>query len=159
MQTLFKLSILLLLLLVSAPAVACFGPKLYVGTPGGMNGELLFHLAAIYVQEKTGVESVRIEYAEGETAGDLLQREKIDLGFSPSAIPDWSSILTVGDTLHLLSGTRPIENLQFTTVPKALKKLQRLLTREDLALLQQQVENGMLPAKAVRNLYMQRGWI
>lgn len=159
MRTFIKSLVLFLLLSISAPVVACFGPKLYVGTPAGVDGELLYHLVTIYVQEKTGVESERVEFAGDEAAEDLLQQEKIDFGFSQASSAKWPHLLSVSEELFLLSGPRPTEDLQFTTVPKALSKLQALLLQEDLALLRSKIEAGQLPAKAVRNLYMQRGWI
>lgn len=150
---------LLLLLFTALPATACFGPKLYVGTPAGEEGELLFHLAAIYIHEKTGVDSLRFEMEDGQTAQQLLQQEQVDLIFSRTADESWPALLQVGAELWLLSGPRPTDDLQFTTVPRTLKKLQRLLSTEILAALQQQVAAGVLPATAVRKLYMERSWI
>ncbi|HEY5672489.1 MAG TPA: hypothetical protein VIR78_02170 [Malonomonas sp.] len=149
----------LLLLFLALPAAACFGPKLYLGTPAGEEGELLFHLAAIYIHEKTGVESIRFELNNEQTPADVLQKEQVDLVFAPSASDDRPALLQIGAELWLLSGPRPIDDLQFTTVPRTLAKLQRLMTAEDLALLRQQVARGVLPAAAVRQLYRQRSWI
>jgi hypothetical protein len=160
MTTIFKsICLSLLLLLIALPVCACFGPKLYVGTASGVEGELQFHLLSLYIQEKTGVESIRVAMSEGQTANNLLQEEKIDFGFSTVPNDDWPHLLAVGEQLYLLHGPRPVADLQFTTVPKALKRLQKVLKVEDWTLLQQQVAAGALPAKAVRQLYMQRGWI
>lgn len=144
---------------LSLPVNACFGPKLYLGTPAGEDGELLFHLAAIYVQEKTGVESIRFEFSDGQGAEDLLRQEKVDLAFHPSASESWKTLLQVGNELFLLSGPRPTDNLQFTTVPRSLAKLQTLLTLQELTALRRQIAAGVLPATAVRQLYMLRGWL
>ena len=141
------------------PAAACFGPKLYIGSVAGEEGELLFHLAAIYIHEKTGVDSIRLEMTAEQTPTGLLQAEEVDLVFSVAPSQDWQSLLQVGNQLQLLSGPRPTDDLQFTTVPRALAKLQRLLNPADLAQLQEKVAAGTLPAKAVRQLFMQRGWI
>ena len=150
---------LLLLLVIALPVSACFGPKLYLATPAGEDGELLFHLLAIYIHEKTGVESLRQELAPGQTAEGLLKKESVDLAVVPAASAAWPSLLQVGSELFLLSGPRPTDNLQFTTVPRALKKLQNLLKPQDLVLLRQQVAAGVLPAGAVRSFYLQRGWL
>ena len=147
------------LLLFSVPAGACFGPKLYFGTMPGANGELLYHLVALYVKEKTGVESVRVELKPEQTVVCLLQDEKIDFGFSRTASSKWPTLLTIGDQLFLLHGPRPTDNLQFTTVPKALARLQKVLLPVELEALREKVKAGVLPAQAVRTLYMQRGWI
>lgn len=148
-----------LLLLIALPTSACFGPKLYFGSVAGEEGELLFYLVTIYVQEKTGVESTRIEMTGEQTGVDLLRQEKVDLVFAAVASDQWPYLLSVGDELFLLSGPRPTDDLQFTTVPKALSRLQARLQVTDLVQLRQQVAAGVMPAKAVRNLYMQRGWI
>lgn len=150
---------ILLVLFCALPALACFGPKLYVGTPVGEDGELLFHLAAIYIHEKTGVDSIRFEIGSEQTAEEMLQQENVDLVFSQGPHSEWKSLLQVGTELSLLTGPRPTDDLQFTTVPRTLKKLQKLLKTEDLIALRQQVADGVLPAKAVRNLYMERSWI
>ncbi len=151
--------LLILLIFISSPAGACFGPKLFVGTPSGEDGELLFHLVSIYIKEKTGVESLRQELAAKQTAEGLLQQEEVDLVFAPQQSPNWNSLFQVGEQLFLLSGPRPTQDLQFTTVPRALSKLKRLFKVEDLAKLRQKVASGVLPAKAVRSYYMQEGWI
>lgn len=159
MLALIKYIIILGLLLIALPAGACFGPKLYVATDAGEEGELLFYLVAIYIQEKTGIESTRFEMAPEESGENLLLQDKIDLVFASAANKKWPSLLVVADELFLLSGPRPTDDLQFTTVPKALSRLQSRLKSADLVLLRQQVAKGVLPAKAVRTLYMQRGWI
>lgn len=149
----------LLLVLFALPASACFGPKLYIGTGPGEEGELLFHLAALYLHEKTGVDSIRFEMNQEQSAEGLLQQQQVDLAFHSQAGSNWKALLQIGTELWLLSGPRPIDDLQFTTVPRALQKLQRLFTADDLSLLRQQVAAGTLPATAVRSLYSQRGWI
>jgi hypothetical protein len=141
------------------PASACFGPKLYIGTPAGEDGELLFHLASIYIHEKTGVDSTRFEMTGEQSAEGMLHQDQVDLVFSPHAIAAGKVLLQIGTELWLLSGPRPTDDLQFTTVPRTLKKLQRLLTVEDLSALRQQVAAGVLPATAIRKLYMERSWI
>ena len=159
MTSSIKYFFVILLLLIALPASACFGPKLYFGSDAGEEGELLFYLVSIYVKEKTGVESTRIEMTGEQTALELLLQEKVDLVFAPVDSEQWSHLLSVGDQLFLLSGPRPTGDLQFTTVPKALSRLQARLKSADLDQLRQQVAAGVLPAKAVRTLYMQRGWI
>lgn len=149
----------MLLVLVALPAAACFGPKLYIATPAGEDGELLFHLAAIYLHEKTGVESIRFELTEEQTAEQVLQQEKADLAFQQSASQTHKALLQLGTELWLLTGPRPTDDLQFTTVPRSLTKLQRLLTVQDLVQLRLQVAAGVLPAAAIRQLYQQRSWI
>lgn len=159
MTVLVKYLLVMFLLLLALPLGACFGPKLYVGTAAGVDGELLYHLVTLYVQEKTGVESIRVEMTADQTAEQLLRQEKVDLVFSAAAGEPWPSLLTISEELYLLTGARPTDDLQFTTVPKALSRLQALLQATDLPLLRQQVAAGVLPAKAVRTLYRQRGWL
>lgn len=154
-----KTLLAILLLLTALPVSACFGPKLYIGTPAGEDGELLFHLADIYLHEKTGVESLRFELTENQTAEAALQNEQVDLAFQRSASQTRPALLQLGDQWWLLSGPRPTDDLQFTTVPRTLAKLQRLMTAQDLAQLRQQVAAGALPAAAVRQLYQQRSWL
>ncbi len=159
MVTFSKLIIALLMLLIALPASACFGPKLYLATAAGEDGELLYHLLSIYIKEKTGVESIRVEIGAQETAEGLLRQEKVDLAFQDTASATWDSLMDVDKELFLLTGSRPTTDLQFTTVPRTVIKFDKLFKSEDLRLLRKQVASGVLPATAVRQLFMQRGWI
>ena len=67
---------LLLVLLVSAPARACFGPKLFVGAGPEIQEEALFALLTLYIQEKTGVVSTRVEIAKNQRPLDLITNGK-----------------------------------------------------------------------------------
>lgn len=149
----------LLLFALVLPASACFGPKLYIGTPAGVDGELLFHVVAIYIHEKTGVDSLRSVLNEQQTPLSVLRDGQVDLTFAEAPSGDWTTLFQPDNALWLLSGSRPTDDLQFSTVPRALQKLQRLFSPADLALLRQLVAAGTLPATAVRSLYMERGWI
>ena len=71
----------LLILLVSAPVQACFGPKLFVGVGQSVQDEALFALVTLYVQEKTGVGSTRIKIETGQDPLALISGEKADLVF------------------------------------------------------------------------------
>ncbi len=141
------------------PAVACFGPKLFIGTEPGLAGEMRFHLVALYLHEKTGIESQRVEFVPGETALAAIAAEKIDLGFSlpDDAAPEPRLTLETGRVLY--SGKRPLEDLQFSTVPRALAKLQQRLAGEDLSGIEQEIAAGVLPAAAVRHFMLREGWI
>ncbi len=148
----------LVLLLFCAPASACFGPKLYVGVPSGADGEILYALVSLYVKEKTGVESVSVPL-EGEGGVELIRQEKIDMAFAGAPADGAEAILEIAGGPLMVSGPRPLNDLQFTTVVPALKKLGRLVTAEHLRQLAAEVARGAAPAAAVRNLLMERRWI
>jgi len=154
------LAALLALVLASGPpAVACYGPKLYVGIGSDSRQELLFALVSLYVSEKTGVESEKVALAAGELPAAALAEERADLVFSDVALPQGTTLLAVAGYPLLVSGTRPLTDLQFTTVAPALRKLATLLVPADLAALEARVAGGEKPLPAVRRLLMERRWL
>lgn len=146
-------------LLQPVPAQACFGPKLYIGAPVTTQGALLFELVALYVKEKTGTESVRVELKAGDDPLAALRGDKVDLAFAAAAPGPEPALLQVSGLPLLVSGKRPLEDLQFTTVGPALAKLNKLLQPQDLGALIQNVEQGAPPAATARKFLMAKGWI
>jgi hypothetical protein len=147
------------LLLVVQTANACFGPKIFIGTAEGLEGEMRYHLIAIYVHEKTGIDSTRVVLQPGQSALEAIAAEEIDLGFDLRRDTDTPVLLQLKEDQSLYSGPRPLNDLQFSTLSRALEKLNQRLTLEHLAQLRREIDAGVLPATAVRNLMQQQGWI
>jgi len=59
----------------------------------------------------------------------------------------------------LVAGSRPVNDLQFTTVLPAVAKLNRLLTSADVELLVRQVEVGKSAMSVARKFLMGNRWI
>lgn len=146
-------------LLSPIPAQGCFGPKLYIGTPLSAQGALLFEVVALYVKEKTGTEAVRVELKAGDDPLAAIRGDKVDLAFAAAAPGPEPALLQVSGLPLLLSGKRPLEDLQFTTVPPALRKLNQLLQPQDLEPLIRQLEQGAPAAATARKFLMAKGWI
>jgi hypothetical protein len=158
-QITFLVGIVLLAVLVSTPAQACFGPKLFVGVGSTTQQELLYALVALYVQEKTGVESTRVEVGVSQNPLDLLSAEKVDLVFVPVNESVNETVFQLSDLPPLVAGPRPVNDLQFTTVLPAVAKLNRLLTSADVELLVSQVETGKSAMSVARKFLMKNRWI
>lgn len=158
-QITFLVGIVLLAVLVSSPAQACFGPKLFVGAGSTTQQELLYALVTLYVQEKTGVESTRVEVNEGQKPLDLLSAEKVDLVFVAVNESVVETVFQLSGLPSLVSGPRPVNDLQFTTVLPAVAKLNRLLTNADVELLVSQVEAGKSAMSVARKFLMENRWI
>ena len=124
-----RCTLLLLFLLGTAPAWACFGPKLYIGVEPGAAGDLNFALVSLYIKEKTGVEAVRVAMAGKDAAAAVAAAAQVDLATAPAT--NSGALLTLPDGTILLAGQRVRDDLQFTTVLPALTKLQRLLAQAD----------------------------
>lgn len=150
---------LFLVLLAAHPAVACYGPKLFVGATADPRQELLFAVVTLYVQEKTGVESARVTLAAGADPAAELRGERVDLAFAAAAVPGAETLLAVPGYPLLVSGSRPLTDLQFTTVAPALRKLAALLTPADLQALEVRIAAGDKPLAAARRLFMERRWL
>ena len=155
----FIVASVLLAVLISGPVQACFGPKLFVGAGSTTQQELLYALVTLYVQEKTGVESTRVEVDVSENPLDLLSAEKVDLVFVPANKSINEAVFKLSDLPPLVSGPRPINDLQFTTVLPAVSKLNRLLTSADVELLASQVEAGKSAMSVARKFLMKNRWI
>lgn len=147
------------LLLLASTANACFGPKLFIGVPAGLEGEMRYHLIAIYLHEKTGIDSTLVVLQPGQSALQAIAAEEIDLGFDLRRDTKTPVLLQLDEEQSLYSGSRPLNDLQFSTLSPALEKLNQRLTLEHLAQLRREIHAGVLPATAVRNLLQQQGWI
>lgn len=147
-----------LVALLSAPVQACFGPKLFVGSGSSVQDEALFALVTLYVQEKTGVESTRVEIEEGQDPLALLHGEKVDLVFVLSDALD-NTVLHIASMPLLVTGKRPREELQFTTVLPAIRKLNRLLKQADVNLIISRIEAGDSAMAVAREFLMELRWI
>ena len=155
-----RLGLFLLLTLVLVPqlAGACFGPKLYIGVDAGPTATVLAELATLYLHEKTGVDSVRVELGAGGARAEL-EGGRVDLAVTGTVPAEGAPVLAVGTLGSILAGPRPLQDLQFTTVVPALKKLGELLTADDLRQLVAAVAAGQTPAAAARQLLQARRWI
>lgn len=153
------LLVVVVFMALAAPAMACFGPKLYVGVAADPRQETLFALVSLYVAEKTGVVSERVTLAAAADAGPELRAEKVDLAFAQAPVPGAETLLAIPGYPVLASGPRPLNDLQFTTVAPALRKLAALLTPRDLQELESRVAAGEKPLAAARRLCMERHWL
>lgn len=156
-----SLKILLISMLVLSlpqPAAACFGPKLFLGVPDDVPGRVLTSVVAIYVKEKTGIETERVELAGKDVITEILD-EKIDYGFSAVASAKVNVLVSVDGMPSLVSGPRIGEDLQFTTVLPALRRLEKLLRPQHVDEMARRVEQGALPMTAAREFLMQQRWI
>jgi len=149
---------LLLVALTCMPVQACFGPKLFVGAGQGVQEEALFALVTLYVQEKTGVESTRVDIENGHDPLTLLSGGKADLVFVLSENHD-DAVFQLADLPLIVTGKRPLEELQFTTVLPAIKKLNRLLKQADVELIISRMGAGDSAMAAARKFLMELRWI
>jgi len=148
-----------LTVMVAAPATACFGPKLYVGVAADPRQEMLFALVSLYVVEKTGVESERVILAADIAPGTELLAERVDLAFAAAPVAGAETLLAIPGYPLLAGGSRPLNDLQFTTVVPALRKLATLLAPRDLLELEARIAAGDKPLAAARRLCMERRWL
>jgi hypothetical protein len=149
----------LILLICSSTAFACFGPKLYWGVDTSEESRVLYALASIYVQEKTGVESVLVDLEEGQDPLLEMTEERVDLVFVREPSGSLNILIDIDSRPALVSGPRPLEDLQFTTVAPAMNRLAKRLTAADVSGLVTQVEAGVPPLAAARKFLMERRWI
>lgn len=150
--------LLLTTLLTAAPAVACFGPKLYIGSGEGPEQDFLYALVALYIKEKTGVESVRVPLAGNDPVTEVTAA-RVDLAFAPADEIRGTPVLAPAGFPRLLAGNRVRDDLQFTTVLPALRKLAGLLSPADLAAALTTVNQGGAPAATARLFLSSRGWL
>lgn len=161
LKTLFARALaglLLTALVVAAPAAACFGPKLYIGTGAGPEQDFLYALVALYIKEKTGVETVRVPLAGSDPVGEIAA-ERVDLAFVAPTDERGSAVLAPAGFSRLLAGARVRDDLQFTTVLPALRKLAGLLTPAELSQQIAMVSQGGAPAATARHFLFAQGWL
>lgn len=151
------IALLTLLAFIPAGASACFGPKLYLGAGADAKADVLFAVVSLYVKEKTGTETVRVSL-EGKDPLREIREERVDLALTPAG-GGATVLLHVSGWPGLASGKRPLEDLQFTTVAPALRKLSSLLTPAHLDGILRQVKGGDSPAAAARRFLAAQRWI
>lgn len=157
LRTLKILCLVMLVIFWASQALACFGPKLFLGVPDDAEGQVLTSLVAIYVKEKTGVETNRVDIDNQDVAEQIVA-EKLDYGFS-SNTDGLQVVLSVEGLLPLVSGSRILNELQFTTVAPALRRLQKILKPNHVELILREVQGGELPMAAARKFLMEQRWI
>lgn len=140
-------------------AQACFGPKLFVAAGQSVEEEVLYALVTLYVEEKTGVESTFVAVEKEVSALTLLTENKADMVFVPASTANEGAFFYLNGLPALFAGKRPLEELQFTTVLPAVKKLEKLINRDDIDRLIERVEGGESAMSVARKLLMQRRWI
>lgn len=148
----------LLMLLSASVAQACFGPKLFLGIPDDPRGRSLTALVSIYIQEKTGIETERVSL-QGKNALNEIRGDRLDYGFSSERVNGLHAVLEIEGLPILYSGPRILEDLQFTTVAPALKRLQKLLEPEHLDVIVSEISRGEVPMAAARRFLMDKRWI
>jgi hypothetical protein len=156
-RTLKIFCLVMLALFCSGQALACFGPKLFLGVPDDAEGQVLTSIVAIYVKEKTGVETNRVDIGRQDVAEQIVA-DKLDYGFSGNT-DGLQIILSVEGLPPLVSGPRIQNDLQFTTVAPALRRLQKLLKMNHIEQILKDVQDGDLPMAAARKFLMAQRWI
>jgi hypothetical protein len=144
-----------LLFCFNGVALACFGPKLFVAAGQSPEEETLFALVTLYVEEKTGVESNRV-IVERDDPLALIAEDKADLVFTVLEQQGDTTVFVLDGLPALVTGKRPVEDLQFTTVLPAIKKLQRVITGDEVMSLIRQVKDGGSAMAVVRKYFMER---
>ncbi|KIH75807.1 hypothetical protein SAMN05660860_02945 [Geoalkalibacter ferrihydriticus] len=139
-------------------AQACYGPKIFIGVGTDVQERVFYEVVSLYVKEKTGVETVAVAL-EDDAPVEALGKNRVDMAFVPEDVGEYTSLVTAVGSLLLISDRRPLDDLQFTTVAPALRRLDGLLTPELFTELVAQVRAGEPPAAAARALLMRHRWI
>lgn len=148
---------MLLLCTTCLLAQACFGPKLYIGVDAVPEQRFLHALIALYVKEKTGVEMETVAVPAAQAGGELAA-QRLDLAFLPPSGNSEALLAPVG-LPQLYAAPRVREDLQFTTVVPALRKLDRLLKPVDLRPQVEAVARGESAAAVARTFLNRQGWL
>jgi hypothetical protein len=157
-RPMIRSAIILLVLLLAVPALACFGPKLYLGVGTDATGQVLASFVAIYVKETTGTDVERVQLERRDPLAEIAA-EKIDFSFAASSSDETVILMTIDRLPLLIAGPRIDNDLQFTTVRPTLIRLAAKLSVADVAALSKKVETGALAMDVVRQFLIERRWI
>jgi hypothetical protein len=157
-RPLIKTLSILLMLLLAVPALACFGPKLYLGIGEDATGQVLASFVAIYVKETTGTDVERVEL-NGRDPLSEINAKKIDFSFAEKSPKEMVVLMSVEGLPQLIGGLRIDNDLQFTTVRPTLSRLEAKLTPGDVKALSTEVEAGEMAMDVVRKFLIERRWI
>ena len=159
LRTLIVCWVVLMAIGVGSPGYGCFGPKLFVAVEKTPENEVLYAMVTLYIREKTGVESTRVDISAGQPPLAMIDENKADLVIVATDRPLEGTVFELGELPVVVAGKRPAEDLQFTTVLPAIRKLNRLITTDDVSLLVASVKAGESPMAATRKFFMARRWI
>ncbi len=151
------LVLLSLLFLAPCQGWSCFGPKLYIAADTSPQQQVLYGLVSIYIREKTGIESELVP-RDGAPVGELIRLGRADLEVGSGPAPQ-HPIWQVAQTAWLISGPRPVNELQFSLVPRALERLEQRLTGQQIAVLVNRVAAGEPPLAVARDFLQRQDWI
>ncbi|TYO99618.1 hypothetical protein EDC39_102141 [Geothermobacter ehrlichii] len=154
-----RTTLLLLFVLLPVSAFGCFGPKLYIATGDSYRQQAFYALVSIYIKEKTGTDSVLVARGEADP-GALIAASRADLEIVDGNEPAAGRILFRKAGLpFLLSGSRPLEDLQFSLIPRALDRLCRQLTVAQFDRLVARIAQGEAPMAVAREFLRQQDWL
>ncbi|MBE0499850.1 MAG: hypothetical protein IBX47_00295 [Desulfuromonadales bacterium] len=148
----------LLLMLLTVPVFACFGPKLYLGIGESPTDQVLTSFVAIFIKETTGIDVERTPLAGRDPQAEIAA-EKIDFSFIPKHRDGSVVLMEITGFSPLITGPRIDNDLQFTTVRTTLARLEKKLTAGHVQALVAEVDTGALAMDVVRHFLIVQRWI
>ncbi len=148
---------LLILLLWAGQGAAHLGPRLIMAVVPSSDIALV-ELITFYLEEKTGVgtDLLSMDQLRG---GEALRDRSVDFILQPSS-PEQSAAGSLGFGETRLYYMDRIQNdLSFSTVLPALKKLTHRVAREGIDPVRAAIAAGESPRAAARLFLLRQGWI
>lgn len=154
----------------TAPSLACFGEKLGIGyLKGGEENEFSAHIVAIYIKEKTGIDSVINKYsnlysAEGSQKGDktdiiilIGKADELDiekLGKEKDNCSFFTLIDAAGRKVILQVSKKRLADMKFFTVNKVMKRIHKVISVDDFNKWVAKVKSGDKFSKQAAREYL-----
>ncbi|MFC1856014.1 hypothetical protein ACFL2A_05685 [Thermodesulfobacteriota bacterium] len=141
----FLILFFLFSVLLTHDAFACFGDKIGIAHLNGMNSEFSAHLIAIYVKEKTGIDSVVNEFESEEQIESSFQKDESDIVIlTYDAKPDIMKLssdkkdskfftLVSGNDINIVLrvSKKRLEEMKFFTLNKVMKRVPKIISKSD----------------------------
>ena len=141
------LLLFLFLMVLSIPDVfACFGDKIGIAHLKGSESELSAQLIAIYIKEKTGIDSVVNEFNDVSAADGSLKKDETDIiimtGTSDELDNDtllsnntdskfFTLIESDGEKVVLRVAKKRLEDIKFYTLNKVMGRIHKVISGAD----------------------------
>ncbi len=169
------LILLLSLLLLQTNLYACFGDKLGISHKKGSVDEFAAQLVAVYIKEKTGIESIVSEFKSVDSVNASFKANKTDIiiltgeassaGIKTLARKDKTSkffkLLDIdsGKVILRVSKKR-LDDIKFFTLNKVMKRIGKIINSADFKARLARIKNrSKFPKQAAREYLVEKDLI
>jgi hypothetical protein len=141
---------------------ACFGDKLGIGYIKGVEDEFCAHLVALYIKEKTGIDSIVNKFGSADAVEGSLKKVETDIIIwtvekekSSGAGTKFFSLLENGGNKIILEVSKKIlDDIRFHTLNKVMERIGKIINHSDFESAISLIKDGKKFSKQAAREYL-----